>query len=113
MQRRYRLRRSADFERLRQVGRAQQHRLMLVSVTPNDLPDNRYGFIVSKSLGKAVTRNRIRRLLREATRLLHPRLHPGHDVVIIARRPIVGQPFAVVQRTVYELFRRASLIKEG
>lgn len=86
---------------------------MLLSVTPNNLEDNRYGFIVSKGLGKAVIRNRTRRLLREATRLLHPHLQPGHDVVIIARRPMVGQPFSLVQRTVYELFRRASLIKEG
>ncbi len=113
MQRRFRLRRSADFEHLRRVGRTHQHRLIVMSVSPNNLQDNRYGFIVSKGLGKAVVRNRTRRLLREATRLLHPHLHPGHDVVIIARRPIVGQPFVVIQRTVNELFRRAGLIKEG
>ena len=111
MQRRFRLRRGEDFAHLRQVGLTYHHRLMMLSVTQNDLMHNRYGVIVSRGLGNAVTRNRTRRLLREAARLLHPRLTVGYDVVIIARRPIVAQPFETIQRTLEELFRQAKLVQ--
>ena len=76
----------------------------------NELPHNRYGFITSKSLGMAVRRNRIRRLIREAIRLQHPRLQQGYDCIFIARPAILGQPFSEVQRIVYELCRRAGLV---
>ncbi len=113
MQQRFRLRESSDFSRLRTEGRAHSHRLMTLSMAPNGLPHNRYGFITGKTLGKAVQRNRVRRLLREATRLLHPQLQPGYDVVLIARRPLVGQPFAEVQRIVHQLAKQAGLVEGG
>ncbi len=111
MQRRLRLRRREDFDHLKQVGRTRSHRMMVLSAAPNAQAQNRYGFIVSKQLGNAVVRNRARRLLRESVRLLHPQVQPGYDVVFIARRPIVGQPFAVVLRIVSDLFRQAGLLK--
>ncbi|RMG78475.1 MAG: ribonuclease P protein component [Chloroflexi bacterium] len=112
MQRRYRLRHTADFERLRREGRVFRHPLMLVSLAQNHLPYNRYGFIVSKRIGRAVVRNRVRRLMREAVHLLHPRLRAGYDVVLIARRPIVGQPFQAVRDAVYLLFDRGGIVVE-
>jgi ribonuclease P protein component len=112
MQRQYRLHRPDDFERLRREGRAYQHRLMLLSVVPNALAHNRYGFITAKHLGNAVTRNRVRRLLREAVRLLHPGLKSGYDFVLIARRPVVGEPFTSVRRVVGDLFRQAGAVQE-
>jgi ribonuclease P protein component len=104
-----RLRKAADYERLRRHGKAYRHRLLLLSVLPNDLPHNRYGFAVGKKVGKAVVRNRVRRLLKEAVRALHPTLHPGYDVVIVAHPPSVGQPLAALQRTVDDLLRQAGL----
>jgi ribonuclease P protein component len=111
MLREFRLRHAADFRRLRHEGRSYPHRLMVMSVAPNTLSRNRYGFIVSKHLGKAVQRNRVRRRMREVVRLLHPQLQPGYDVVMIARLPLVEQPFDVVQRTVSELFRQAGILE--
>ena len=111
MQRHLRLRRAEHFHRLRQVGKTHPHRLLVLSYTPNELTYNRYGFIVSKHLGKAVARNRIRRRLREVVRALDPQLIPGYDVVLIARQPLAEQPFDVLMRTVHELFRRAELFQ--
>jgi ribonuclease P protein component len=113
MQQRYRLRSSDDFQRLRREGRAFHHRWMTLSVAHNGLDHNRYGFITGKALGKAVIRNRVRRLLREAVRSMHPRLQPGHDIVFIARRPALEQPFADIQRIVSEQLRQAGLVVES
>lgn len=112
MQRRLRLRRSEDFQRLRHEGGAKKHPYGILSYAPNDLTHNRYGFITSKRLGNAVTRNRVRRVVREAVRLLHPRLRQGYDVVFIVRPAAVAQPFAEVQRIVIDLFTRAGLLAE-
>jgi len=110
MERRFRLRRSEDFKRLREGGVTVQNRYLLLSQMPNGLPYNRYGMITSMRLGGAVVRNRVRRLLREALRVLHPRLCTGYDIVLIARPPLVEQPFVDVQRIVRELFQQAKLV---
>lgn len=107
---RLRLRRSEDFARLRERGRTVQNRWMLVSVLPNDLSHNRYGFVTAKRLGTAVQRNRVRRLMREAVRLRDPDLPPGFDLVLVARAPLVEQPFASVRRTVDDLFKQSGLL---
>lgn len=110
MQQRFRLRHNDDFARLRREGRAFHQCALLLSFTPNGLTHNRYGFITSKQLGKAVVRNRVRRLLREAVRLLHPRLKVGYDVVLVARVALVAEPFHVVQRILETLCSQAGLI---
>jgi ribonuclease P protein component len=111
MQRRYRLRQSHDFVRVRNIGRAYRHAWLILSVAPNEHPHNRYGVITSKRIGKAVTRNRVRRQLREAARLSHPHLHSSYDIVLIAKPAIVGQPFAAIQRTLNKLYQRAGLVQ--
>lgn len=113
MRRDLRLRRREDFQRLRLLGRTVRDPLLVISLAPNEVGQNRYGFIVSKQLGNAVMRNHVRRRLREIVRRLHPRLKPGFDVVFIARNAITKQPFKMVQRTVIDLTRRAELLQES
>jgi ribonuclease P protein component len=112
MQRRLRLRHARDFQRLRQEGQVQRHPTMLFSYAPNDLEHNRYGFITPKRLGNAVKRNRIRRQVREALRLLHPHLQQGYDIVVIVHSSLIGKPFYKIQRILCELCERARLMKE-
>lgn len=58
----------------------------------------RFGFTVTKQLGGAVRRNRIRRRLKEALRLLKPLpARPGHDYVILARPEALGMSFRTLQ----------------
>jgi ribonuclease P protein component len=58
----------------------------------------RFGFTVTKQSGGAVRRNRIRRRLKEALRLLNPLpARPGHDYVILARPEALGMPFLALQ----------------
>jgi len=113
MQRHLRLRRREDFRRLRTTGRVWRHPFFMLSVTPNGLPHNRYGFVTSKQLGNAVVRNGIRRRLRESVRRAHPYLVSGYDMALIARVPVVGQSYAVISRAVDTLLRQAGLWQPG
>jgi ribonuclease P protein component len=112
MLRHTRLHTSADFDRVRNAGKTWRHPMLTLGVAANDLPHNRAGFVISKRIGKAVTRNRVRRLLREVLRLAWPRLKPGVDIVVVARNDLVGQPYSVVSDTMHALFARAQLWRE-
>ncbi|MEO8650660.1 MAG: ribonuclease P protein component [Hyphomicrobiaceae bacterium] len=59
----------------------------------------RFGFTATKKLGNAVIRNRIRRRLKEALRIVAPgRARDGCDYVLIAREAAASQPFAALER---------------
>jgi len=58
-----------------------------------------------------VVRNRVRRLMREATRLRQAMIADGWDVVIIARQPMRKVSFHQVDRAVEQLLRRAGLLE--
>ncbi len=113
MERRLRLRRTRDFARVRAAGRSWADRLAILTVAPNDLGISRFGFVASKRLGKAVHRNRARRLLREAVRQNLSCIPTGWDCVLIARAPLAEGTFEDTQATVRQLFQRSRLWREA
>ncbi|MCY4527878.1 MAG: ribonuclease P protein component, partial [Chloroflexi bacterium] len=83
MQRDSRLRKSADFAAVWSKGRSRVDGLFVVKARPNDLEVTRFGYSVSKRVGNAVARNRVKRRLREAVRSAS--VEAGFDIVIAAR----------------------------
>jgi ribonuclease P protein component len=61
-------------------------------------------------VGKAVVRNKVRRRIREATRLLLPRLPAGHDLVLIARPASAAAEWRAIQAAVAGVLGRAGLL---
>ncbi len=104
------MRSSADFSRVRTEGRSWSTPLLVVQAAANRRDTVRVGVVVSKRLGKAVRRNRIRRLIREAVRVLCRRLRSGWDLVIIARSRMTEARFAEVQAALEEALTRAGLL---
>lgn len=76
---------------------------------PNSLDHNRYGFIVSKRLGNAVVRNRLRRRLRACVNSLE--LLPGFDILFITRRPILVLKYRELHAVVRDLLHQAGLLR--
>ncbi len=110
MDRKYRLTSSTDFKRVRRTGKSYAHPLAVLVVARNDLSHSRFGVTASRALGKAVSRNRARRRLREALRSYLPEISPGWDVVLIARPDVIDAEWTQVQEAVGGLLRRARLL---
>jgi len=92
------LRKRADFITAQAGAKAGvQTLLMARAAAPSGLHEARLGFTVTKKLGSAVIRNRIRRRLREAARIVFPGIAtPGYDYVAIARPAALTADFAAL-----------------
>ena len=67
------------------------------------------GFTVSKNRGNAVTRNRIRRRIREAYRILYPFITKGYLIVIVARQSCINYSSAELCEQLHAILRKAAL----
>jgi len=106
-----RLKSAGEFLKMKREGVSFHGKLFVLSVLKSS-PDaaTRIGLITSRRVGGAVTRNRVRRRLREIVRTAFPRISPGTWLVVIARQSAANATFQALQTEWETLARRGALL---
>ena len=91
-------------------GHANGH--LVLYARKNHSANNRVGITVSKKLGGAVVRNRVRRRLREVYRLNEELFAPGWDIVIVARSRCIQADFTALSASYLSLAKKAGILME-
>ena len=90
----------------------QANGFLVLYARKNRTDTNRVGITVSKKLGHAVVRNRIRRRLREVYRLNEEKFLPGWDIVVVARSRALRCSFAQLTGAYLALAAKAGILKD-
>lgn len=110
LQRAYRLTRRSDFSKVYRHGKSTANRQFVLYCLKNEEAEHfRLGISVSKKVGKAVVRNRMRRLVKEIFRHLAPRIVPHHDIVIIVRHAALNLDYEAMTKSMIHVLKRAGL----
>jgi len=101
----------AQYTLVYRQGKVWANSLLVMKAMPNNLSLSRYGFSVTKKVGKAVQRNRLKRLLREIMRLQS--LRSGWDIVFIVRSVAANTDYHQLERSVTKLLTRGQLLESN
>lgn len=113
MKRKYRLKKNADFSRVFQKGKSVANRQFVLYILPKEGQAHFHiGLSVSKRIGNAVTRNRIKRIMRELFMQLEEDLHAHYDYVLIARKPTAEMDFHTMKKSLLHVLRLAKVLKK-
>jgi ribonuclease P protein component len=107
MVRKWALTKRAQYLTVYKSGKAWVDNLIVIKALPNGLEFSRYGLSVTKEIGKAVVRNRVRRLLKEIASLAN--IKPGWDIVFIARPNAANADYNQLKKSMEKLLFRAHL----
>ncbi len=98
------------FQRLyRTQGQANSY--LVLYARSNRTDTNRVGITVSKKLGHAVVRNRVRRRIREVYRLNEDKFSTGWDIVVVARTKAVHDDFSALTKAYLSLAEKAGILR--
>jgi len=111
MPREGRLTKDSQYALVYDRGRTWRDHLLILKALPNDMGSNRYGFVASKRVGKAVVRNLVRRRLREIARSTPTR--QGWDLVVVARSNAAEADYRQLDKSMKGLLGRAGLLADN
>jgi len=114
MKKEFRVKKNKEFQTAFQKGRSFANRQFVVyALTKEEQDYFRIGLSVSKKIGNAVTRNRIKRYLRQAVFELKDQLAQGNDFVIIARKPAAEMDFFEVKKSLSHVLKVGKVLKKN
>jgi len=113
LHRSHRLKKNEEFQLVFQKGNSSANKQFVVYATRKEGQATfRAGISVSKKLGNAVVRNRVKRLIREAIASLEAEIKPGLDLVIIARPGLEEMSLESIRSSLVHVLKRAKVLKQ-
>jgi ribonuclease P protein component len=114
MEKEYRLAKREDFNKIYRYGKSvANHQFVLYYLPQPKLEHFRLGVSVSKKIGNAIVRNRLRRMMKEIIRLKKEMMAPHFDYILIARKPCAEMDYQAMEKSIYHVVRKASLLKRN
>ncbi|WP_249872266.1 ribonuclease P protein component [Oceanobacillus saliphilus] len=113
MKKQFRIKKNEEFQDAFKHGKSFANRqLVIYYLKKNDQKHFRVGLSVGKKIGNAVTRNRIKRYLRQAFHELEDRIRYPHDIVIIARNPTKDMGYDEIKKSLTHLLYKEKLLNK-
>lgn len=106
MEKQLSLRKNRDFERVYKKSKAFYNRDFTILVRNNGYKNPRFGFSISKKIGKANQRNKLKRRLREIVRLNYSSIN-NVDIVIIPKKHTVDFTYDHLRSSLEHIFNKA------
>jgi len=111
MKKAYRVKKNSEFQEILKTGKSFANRELVIYYKEKPLQTHfRIGISVGKKIGNAVTRNRIKRYIRQSFILLEEKVIPELDIIIIARKPAVDMDCKQIKGSIIHLLRKQNLL---
>lgn len=105
------LRKNKEFQKVYRYGHSYADRYLVLYVFSSPAEGPKVGFAAGKKLGNAVTRNRVKRLLREAYRLNQDMLKSRHCLLLVGRKAATDVKYSVIEKSFRSLARKARILR--
>ena len=107
-----RLTKKKDFEKVFKKGKAHYTKVLGIKTLKNDLPDSRFGIVISTKIAKKVfRRNLVKRRLREIIRNHLSEINSSYDFIILTLPPVVEKSFQELDSEVMLILKKLRAIK--
>lgn len=112
MNKHQRIKKNNEFQKIFKKGKSFANRQFIIYVLKSDQPEFRLGLSVSKKVGNAVTRNRIKRYIRQVFLELQEEILPNADYVIIARNQAATLDYHETKKSLQHVMKVARVLQK-
>ena len=112
MEKKFRIRKNMEFKNIYKLGKNYWNRNLILYVKKNGSNETRVGYTITKKIGNAVTRNKLRRRINEIYRLKFYNIKEGYDLIFIAKKSIKDISYNELEGSMIHIMSIAKLLKK-
>lgn len=107
-----RLRTNMEFKKVYNSGKNYWNRNLILYLRKNNTDHTRVGYSITKKIGNSVTRNKIRRRMKEIYRLNYNNLKKGYDLIFIPKKNVVDISYGELESAMIHILKLSNVLKE-